>query len=57
MVRVQVLRIVQAEPTDGNITGVAIENRGIGYDGTEPIIIEDINGTGAVLKALMEHPF
>jgi hypothetical protein len=51
------LGTIQAEPTDGNITGVAIENLGIGYDGTEPIIIEDINGTGAVLKALMGGQF
>ena len=48
---------LQVEPVDGNITGVAVSNMGMGYDGTEAIVIEDANGSGAVLRPVMGGKF
>ena len=48
---------LQVEPVDGNITGVAVSNKGMGYDGTEAIVIEDANGSGAVLRPVIGGNF
>ena len=48
---------MQVEPVDGNITGVAVSNMGMGYDGTEAIVIEDANGSGAVVRPVMGGKF
>jgi hypothetical protein len=43
--------------SDGNVTGITIENYGTGYRGGEAVEIEDTIGSGAVLRTVLGGKF
>ena len=43
--------------SDGNVTGITIENYGTGYRGSETVEIEDTTGSGAVLRTVLGGKF